>query len=111
MLHLLNPIASMFHWSTRHLNYDQAPTVGPLAAIAPNSEYSEPGRMKEYPGAQKHPLPSAEQVPLAVGEAIARRRSCRQFAETSLPLAALSTLLRDGYGLGDSYVQAGQTMF
>ena len=111
MLHLLNPVASMFHWSTRHLNYGQVPTVDPLPPIAPNSEYSEPGRMKEYPGAKRHPLPPAEPVPLSIGETIAQRRSCRQFAEKPLPLAALSTLLRNAYGLGESYVQGGQTMF
>jgi SagB-type dehydrogenase family enzyme len=111
MLHLLNPIAWTFHWSTRHLKYGQPSAVDPLPSIAPNREYSEPGQMKEYPGAQRHALPRPGQVPLAIGEAIARRRSCRRFAEDPLPVAALSTLLHDAYGLGDSYLHGGQTMF
>jgi SagB-type dehydrogenase family enzyme len=40
---------------------------------------------------------------MALEEAIARRGSCRRFAEGPLPLSLLSTLLRHAYGLGESY--------
>ncbi len=111
MLHLLNPIAWTFHFLTRHLRYGQSSAINPPPSTAPNPEFAEPGQMKEYPAAQRRALPRAGQVPLAIGEAIARRRSCRRFAEQPLPLAALSTLLQSAYGLGDSYLSGGQTMF
>jgi SagB-type dehydrogenase family enzyme len=111
MLHLLNPIAWAFHFSTKHLQYGQSYEGNPPPSIAPNGEYSEPGQMKEYPAAQQRALPQPEQVPLAIGEAIGRRRSCRRFAERPLPLAALSALLQGAYGLGDSYLHGGKTMF
>lgn len=110
MLYHLNPIAWTFHFSTRHLRYGQSSAINPSPTV-PNPEYSEPGQMKEYPAAQQLALPRPGQVPLAIGEAIARRRSCRQFAEKPLPIAALSTLLQEAYGLGDTYLQGGQTMF
>jgi SagB-type dehydrogenase family enzyme len=111
MLHLLNPTAWTFHFMTRHLRYGQSPEINPTPSTAPNPGYSEPGQMKEYPAAQQHTLPKPGQVPLAIGEAIARRRSCRLFAEQPLPLAALSTLLHSAYGLGDPYLNGDQTMF
>jgi len=111
MLHLLNPTAWTFHYLTRHLRYAQSSAINPPPSIAPNPEYSEPGQMKEYPAAQQRALPKPGPVPLATGEAIARRRSCRRFAEEPLPLAALSTLLQSAYGLGDTYLNGGQTMF
>jgi SagB-type dehydrogenase family enzyme len=111
MLHLLNPIAWTFHFLTRHLRYGQSPAIDPPPSTAPNPGYSEPGQMKEYPAAQQHALPRPGPVPLAIGEAITRRRSCRRFAEQPLPLAALSTLLQNAYGLGEPYLNGGQTMF
>jgi SagB-type dehydrogenase family enzyme len=111
MLHLLNPIAWTFHFSTRHLRYGQSPATNAPPSTAPNPGYSEPGQMKEYPAAQQRTLPTPAQVPLATGEAIAQRRSCRQFAEEPFPLAALSTLLQGAYGLGDTYLNGSQTMF
>jgi SagB-type dehydrogenase family enzyme len=111
MLHLLNPIAWTFHYLTRHLRYGQSSAINPPPLIAPNPEYSGPGQMKEYPAAQQHALPIPARIPLAIGEAIARRRSCRRFAEEPLALAALSTLLRSAYGLGDPYLHGGLTMF
>ena len=110
MLHLLNPIAWTFHFSTRHLRYGQSSAINPPPSTAPNPEYSEPGQMKEYPAAQQRALPKPEQIPLAVGGAITRR-SCRRFAEAPLPLAALSTLLQDAYGLGDPYPDGSLPMF
>jgi SagB-type dehydrogenase family enzyme len=111
MLYQLNPIAWTFHFLTRHLRYAQSPAINPPPSNAPNPEYSEPGQMKEYPAAQRRVLPTPGQIPLAIGEAIARRRSCRRFAEAPLPFAALSTLLRNAYGLGEPYLHGGQTMF
>jgi SagB-type dehydrogenase family enzyme len=67
--------------------------------------------MKEYPAAQLRTLPKPGEVSLATGDAIARRRSCRQFAEQPLPLAELSTLLQSAYGLGEPYSNGGQVMF
>jgi SagB-type dehydrogenase family enzyme len=111
MLHLLNPIAWTFHFLTRHLRYGQSSAINPPPSIAPNPAYSEPGQMKEYPAAQQCALPGPGPVPLAIGEAIARRRSCRRFSEAPLPLAALSTLLQSAYGLGEPFLNGGQTMF
>jgi SagB-type dehydrogenase family enzyme len=111
MLHLLNPVAWTFHFLTRHLRYGQPSAIGPPPPAVPDPDYVAPGQMKEYPAAQRHPLPEATQIPLATGEAIARRRSCRRFAEQPLPLAALATLLWNAYGLGEPYVHGGQTMF
>jgi SagB-type dehydrogenase family enzyme len=110
MLHLLNPTAWMFHCSTKHLRYGRLSAINP-PSTAPNPEYSEPGQMKEYPAAQQRALPRPEHVPLAIGDAIAQRRSCRRFAEEPLPLAALSALLQSAYGVGDTYLHGGQTMF
>jgi SagB-type dehydrogenase family enzyme len=111
MMHLLNPIAWSFHFSTRHLRYGQSSAISPPPSIAPNPQYSEPGQMKEYPAAQLRALPKPGEASLATGEAIARRRSCRRFAEQPLPLAVLSTLLQNAYGLGEAYTNGGQTMF
>jgi SagB-type dehydrogenase family enzyme len=111
MLHLLNPTAWTFHFLTKHLRYGQSFTINPPPSIAPTPEYPEPGQMKEYPAAQQRTLPRSGQVPVAIGEAIMRRRSCRRFAEEPLPLAALSTLLQSAYGVGDPYLNGGQTMF
>lgn len=110
MLHLLNPIAWTFHLMTRHLRYGQPSAINP-PSTAPNPDYSGPAQMKEYPSAQRLALPGPAPVPVGIGEAIARRRSCRRFAEQPLPLAALSTLLHSAYGLGDSYLYGEQTMF
>jgi SagB-type dehydrogenase family enzyme len=111
MLHLLNPIAWSFHFSTRHLRYGHSSAISPPPSTAPNPQYSEPYQMKQYPAAQLRVLPKPGEVSLAIGEAIARRRSCRQFAEQPLPLAELSTLLQNAYGLGEPYTNGGQTMF
>jgi SagB-type dehydrogenase family enzyme len=111
MWHLLHPVAWTFHFLTRHLRYDRVSAIAPPPAPLPNPDYSVPRQMKEYPAAQRYALPGPAPLALATGEAIARRRSCRSFAEQPLSLAALATLLRNAYGLGESYAHGGQAMF
>ncbi len=111
MLYQLNPVAWNFHRSTMHIRYGESPVIDPPLPIAPNPEYSQPGHMKEYPAAQRRALPPPEKVPLAIGDAIARRGSCRRFAESSFPVAGLSTLLHNAYALGAPYRYGDLEMF
>lgn len=103
MFYQSNPIAWSFHRSTARMAYGQAPAIAPPLPFAPNREYTQPGQLKEYPAAARHPLPPPESVPRALGEAIALRASCRRFADTALPATALSTLLHNAYGVRGTY--------
>ena len=105
-----NPIAETFHRSTSYVHYDQSSAIVAPWPIAPGADYSQPGQMKEYPSAERRALPSPDEVSLSLGGAISQRGSCRQFAQTPLPLVALSTLLHNAYGLGGEYRYGDSTM-
>jgi SagB-type dehydrogenase family enzyme len=104
-------VAWAFHRGTVHAHQTTLQGTPRSPSVPPDATFWHPGQMKEYPSAPRRFLPPPEPVPAALGEAISQRASCRRFADVTLPLPRLSTLLQHGYGLGEPYGLANWTAF
>lgn len=85
------PVAWSFHKNTCRWQRNIPPLRNDLAAnLAP---------FKEYPDAPVFPLPDAPFPSMSLKEAVAGRRSCRDYADAFVALADLAVLLNAGYGV------------
>jgi SagB-type dehydrogenase family enzyme len=57
------------------------------------------GFFKEFPQAESSPLPPARILAMSLGEAVTGRLSCRHFAQASVQLDELGTVLKAAYGV------------
>ena len=66
--------------------------------------HGHPRWVKEYPGAAKVALPAPAPLTMTLGDAVARRRSRKLFADAPITTMELSQLLQNCYGLTDKAV-------
>ena len=79
--------------STR-TSWTRAPWEGRCSPAAPSSRRARAARSAGEPGCRRSRCPKPEPAPESLDAVVAARRSTREYAETPLPLAQLSTLLR-----------------
>jgi SagB-type dehydrogenase family enzyme len=85
-------IARLYHMHSCHIRSRE------LASVT--DEDLEPLRYRTYAGAARTPLPGRDlDVDMPLGEALARRRSIREYAEGPIPLSSLGRLLHGSYGV------------
>jgi SagB-type dehydrogenase family enzyme len=87
-----------------HLNSEPWLNDDAYRTAAGPQEFKEPGAVVS---AVAMPRPS----PTALSETIRQRRSCRAFAETVIPLASVSSLLDDAYGIVNATPSGDRTRF
>jgi SagB-type dehydrogenase family enzyme len=83
----------------RYFNYVRNPAA--FGSAAPQSAagiYAPIPIEKRYPDAKRIPLPTPERMSASITDLLLNRRSRREYAELSLSLAQLATLLEHGCG-------------
>jgi len=93
--------AELFHEASRFYPdvVDTSAVGGALLVRSPELQASVRRAVRRRTGLPAVPLPEAEPARASLDTLVAARRSTRRYADTSLRLAQLSTLLRASYGV------------